>query len=127
MPITDREFERGEYVEDEAIDAIEATGEHETEKDLIVAFLGENVGYAFTKPEIVRGADFGDHEDPETVLETLQSIPAEMVDLAGEVTASSMVGQDVDEAMEDLVAEGTVERSEVEEDGDTVAYYRIST
>jgi len=127
MPITDREFEHGEYVEDEEIDAVEATGEHETEKDLVVAFLGENVGYAFTKPEIVRGADFGDHEDPETILETLKSLPAEMVDLAGEATASTFVANDIDEAMADLVAEGIVERSEIEEDGETVEYYRIST
>jgi len=127
MPITDREFERGEYVEDEEIDAVEATGEHETEKDLVVAFLGENVGYAFTKPEIARGADFGDHEDPETILETLKSLPAELVDLAGEATASTFVADDIDEAVADLVAEGIVERSEIEEDGETVEYYRIST
>jgi hypothetical protein len=125
VPITDAEFERGEYVEDEAIDAIAATGDHEDERDLVIAFLGQNVGYAFTEGEIVRGVDYGDNET-DGLLDVLIGAPAQAVDVIGDVAASAEVVSGIEGVLDDLVAEGIVERSEVTDGDETVAYYRIS-
>lgn len=53
----------------------DSVGDYETGKDLILAFLAENAEKAYTKPEIHRGVDFGETDDPETIHEKLSSLP----------------------------------------------------
>lgn len=67
MPITHEEFDAGEFRDRVAAPQVEPVGEYETEKNLITAFLGENVGSAFTVREVVRGVDFGETAAAETV------------------------------------------------------------
>jgi hypothetical protein len=102
-------------------------GEYETEADLVLAFLSENHDKAFTKPEIVKGVDFGEGYEPDSMLKRLLTLPDELVDVAGDLTASEMVDDDIAAALDSLVAEGTVDRKEIErDDGETVSYYRLA-
>ncbi|ESP87963.1 hypothetical protein [Candidatus Halobonum tyrrellensis] len=128
MPISDDEWDEGSRADSGAAETT-PVGEYETEKDLIVAFLSENVDSAYTRPEIVRGVDFGDDARPETIRETLTEIQDELVDLTGDLAASGMVVDDVDEALDELVAEETVTEKEIRtgDDGSTTTYYRLNT
>jgi hypothetical protein len=130
MPITEDEWD------DERIAASETgnpattpVGEYETERDLVVAFLGENVDNAYTRAEIIKGVDFGETDDPDRVNEGLRglSIVSEnLLDIAGNVTATAIVIDDADGALDGLLEDGIVERREVEGNGETVTYYRLS-
>ena len=126
MPISDAEWDSGAHG-----DGSEApttpVGEYEDEKDLIVAFLSENVDNAYTEREIILGVDFGDNASPDTIRETLADIPNEIVDLMGNIVASGMVVDDIDEALEELVEEGTVVSKDVETGSETTTYYRLNT
>lgn len=126
MPITDEEFEAGEFRESVAAPEVEPVGEYETEKDLIVAFLGENVGSAFTVREVLRGVDFGETEDAKTVTGKLKNVVPKTLDAAGDVTASAMLYGDAEQALSALQKEGVVESATVEQDEEAVRYYRIS-
>lgn len=126
MPITDDEFEDGATHDARDSPETDPVSEYETEKDLVLAFLSENVGTAFTRAEIVRGVDFGDSDDPATVTEVLTGLPNELVDVAGDLTASALVVGDVEEALDELVGEGLVETEQVETDEGPVTYYRLS-
>lgn len=127
MPISDHEWERG--AREASADAAETTpvGAYEDEKELIVAFLSENADNAYTRGEILRGVDFGNDARPETIGEVLTEIQDELVDLAGDVVASGMLVGDVDEALDELVAEETVAEKEVQTDDGTTTYYRLNT
>ena len=125
MPITDEEFEAGEFRETVATPQVEPVGEYETEKDLITAFLGENVGSAFTVREVVRGVDFGETAAAETVTGRLRNVVPRAIDAAGDVTASATVYGDAEEALSALQQEGIVEAATVEQEDESVTYYRI--
>jgi len=130
MPITDDEFDAG-TVEDSAGDIDVEEDPIETEKDLILSFLSERVGRAFTEREIVLGVDFSpvyaDETGTNVVSRAIGTVTGGLVDLSGDVAASAIVVDDVDKALEDLVEDGTVQVTEVEnEAGETEAYYRLS-
>jgi hypothetical protein len=127
MPISDDEWDAGASAEAADAAATTPVGEYETERDLVVAFLSENVDNAYTKPEILRGVDFGDDARPETLREALTEIQDELVDAAGDVAASGMLADDLDEVLDALVADGTVAEREVETGDGTTTYYRLNT
>jgi hypothetical protein len=127
MPISDDEWDAGASADDAEPGATTPVGEHETERDLVVSFLSENVDNAYTKPEILRGVDFGDDARPETVREVLTEIQDELVDAAGDVAASGMLVDDLDEVLDALVADGTVAEKEVRTGEGTTTYYRLNT
>ncbi|MFB6107616.1 MAG: hypothetical protein ABEJ82_02095 [Haloplanus sp.] len=127
MPISDDEWDTGSTGSGGDTAATAPVGEYEDEKELIVAFLSENVDNAYTRDEIIRGVDFGNDARPETIRETLTEIQDELVDFAGDVVASGMVVDDVDEALDELVAEDTVAEKEVETEDGTTVYYRLNT
>ncbi|MFB6168832.1 MAG: hypothetical protein ABEJ43_08295 [Haloferacaceae archaeon] len=127
MPISDDEWDAGARAARDSTGETTPVGEYDDEKDLIVAFLSENVDSAYTRTEIVRGVDFGNDARPESVGEVLTEIQDELVDLAGDVVASGMLVDDVDEALDELVAEGTVVEKSVETGDGTTTYYRLNT
>jgi len=127
MPITEAEWRDATVDPDEPPAEPTPVGASETEQDLVLSFLSENHEAAFTRPEVVRGVDFGDTAPPETVTETLLSLPRELVDVAGDLAASGILVDDVSAALDELVAEGLVERREIEDEyGEPVAYYRLA-
>ena len=127
MPISDTEWDDGVRADNASAPGTTPVSEYEDEKELIVAFLSENVDNAYTKTEIVRGVDFGNDARPETIREVLTEIQDELVDVAGDVVASGMLVDDVDEALDELVAEGMVAKKEVETADGTATYYRLNT
>ena len=126
MPITEREWDDGEFDTDENAPETDAVGDYDTDKDLILAFLAENADQAYTKPEIHRGVDFGETDDPETIREKLTMLPNTLVDLAGDAAATGLVSDDIDEALAELVAEDTVTKKQLDRDGESVDYYRLN-
>ena len=125
MPITEREWNEGEFDPNQAPPQTEPVGEYENDKDLILAFLSENGDRAYTEPEIHRGVDFGKTDDPETVYEILSLLPNTILDVVGEAAATGLVSDNIEKALADLVGEGTIERHDLERDGETVPYYRL--
>mgnify|MGYP000285280749 CR=1 FL=1 len=126
MPISNDEFQAG-TVEASGADPISNDEEDpiETEKDLITSFLSERPGKAFTEREIVLGADF----TPALMNQTqnpLGKLADGLINLAGDVTATTMVIDDVDEALDELVEEGIVTTKEIETEDGSVVYYRIT-
>ncbi|MDS0284478.1 hypothetical protein [Haloarcula onubensis] len=126
MPISNDEFEAG-TVEASGADPIsnDEEGPIETEKDLITSFLSERQDKAFTEREIVLGADF----TPALMHQTqnpLGKFADGLINLAGNVTATTMVIDDVDEALDELVEEGIVTTKEIEAGDGSVVYYRIA-
>ena len=126
MPISNDEFEVG-TVEASGSDPIsnDEEGPIETEKDLITSFLSERPDRAFTEREIVLGADF----TPALMNQTqnpLGKLADGLINLAGNVTATTMVIDDVDEALNELVEEGIVTTKEIETGDGTVVHYRIA-
>ena len=127
MPITESEWDAERIDSTAGYPDTTAVGEYETEKDLIVSFLSENHDSAFTRAEIIRGVDFGESTPPETVKETLTALPNQLLDIVGDLVASGIVVDDVSDALDELVSEGTVEWKEVErQDGEPVVYYRLA-
>ncbi|MFC7069061.1 hypothetical protein [Halobaculum lipolyticum] len=129
MPITDDEFDAGTV--DENADADPDEDPIETEKDLILSFLSERVGQAFTEREIVLGVDFSpvyaDRSGTTPGSRAVGAVTGGLVDVAGDAAASAIVVDDVDEALAQLVEGGAVQATEVDEgDGETATYYRIS-
>lgn len=125
MPISDDEFEAGtvDAGGDDPV-ANDEAGPLETEKDLVTSFLSERPDRAFTAREIVLGVDFS----PVFMNRTRNpfgSLVDGVIDVAGDATASAIVVDDVEEALEELVDEGVVAAKEVETDDGTTTYYRI--
>jgi hypothetical protein len=127
MPISDDEWASGTAAGGADTAATTPVGDYEDEKELIVAFLSENVDNAYTRTEIVRGVDFGNDARPESIREVLTEIQDELVDLAGDVVASGMLVDDVDDALDELVSEGMVAEKDVETGDGTTTYYRLNT
>ncbi|WP_224269438.1 hypothetical protein [Haloprofundus salinisoli] len=126
MPISNDEFEAGtvEVTGDDPITNDEE-GPIETEKDLITSFLSERPDKAFTEREIVLGVDF----TPVFMNRTrhpLGSLSDGLIDFAGDVTATTIVVDDIDEALDELVEEGIVTSKEVETEDGTSLYYRLA-
>ena len=126
MPISNDEFEAG-TVEASGADPIsnDEEGPIETEKDLITSFLSERPDKAFTEREIVLGVDF----TPALMNQTknpLGKLADGLTNLAGNITATTMVIDDVDEALNELVEEGIVTTKEIETGDGTVVHYRIA-
>ncbi|MWG35921.1 hypothetical protein [Halomarina oriensis] len=134
MPITGEEFESGQV--ETTVDVPDTTpvGEYDSERNLVLAFLDENPEAAFTEREVLLGVDFDESDDPSTVRESYETgygealgdAANEVVDLAGDLTATTLVLGDVDDALTSLVAEGTVERADVVVGGDARTYYRVA-
>lgn len=112
MPISNDEFEAGTVKEGSDDSTInDGVGLIETEKDLITSFLSERPDKAFTEREIVLGVDF----TPAFVNRTrnpLGSLTDGPINFAGDVTATTVVVNDIDEALDELAEEGIVTNSE---------------
>jgi hypothetical protein len=124
MPITGEEFEAGR-----AEPSSDADAPIDDEKELILSFLSEREGRAFTEREIVMGVDFSPiYERERGGRPGGVAGPAVdgLVEVAGEVAASAIVVDDVDEALSALVDEGAVERKEIESGDGTAVYYRLA-
>jgi len=123
VPISTDEFESGTV--EGGPDSEDAPIEEE--KRLIVSFLSERRDRAFTEREIVLGVDFSPMYETESgrLRGTLAGVADGLLDAAGEVTASAVVVDDVDEALSALVEEGTVESREVETGDGVATYYRL--
>jgi len=126
MPITSEEFDAGtlEASGDDPV-ANDEDGPIETEKDLITSFLSERPDTAFTEREIVLGADFSPALMDRT-RNPLGSFADGLIDLAGDVAATTIVVNDVDEALTELVEEGIVTASEIDTGDGTSVYYKLA-
>ena len=125
MPISDAEFQDGTVdLSDETSISSEDEDPIETEKNLIISFLSERPERAFTEREIVMGVDFS----PALMDRTqsyLGSLADGIIDVAGDVTATTVVVNDVDEALDELVDEGLVVEKEIETEDGTTVYYQL--
>lgn len=130
MPISSDEFLAGrvETTDEErpTDDEVEEDADPiETEKDLITSFLSERPDQAFTEREIILGVDFTPALMPRTQ-NPLGTLADGLIHIAGDVTATTIVVNDVDEALEQLVADGIVTRKEIEQDDSTTTYYQLA-
>jgi hypothetical protein len=126
MPISNDEFEAGsidvgsdESGDDDEIDPIE------TEKDLVTSFLSERPERAFTEREIVLGVDYSPVFMNRTQ-SSLGSFADGLIDFAGDVAATTIVVNDIDEALAELVEEDVVTTKEVETEDGTSVYYKLA-
>jgi hypothetical protein len=126
MPISNDEFEAGsidvgsdESGDDDEIDPIE------TEKDLVTSFLSERPERAFTEREIVLGVDYSPVFMNRTQ-SSLGSFADGLIDFAGDVAATTIVVNDIDEALAELVEEEVVTTKEVETEDGTSVYYKLA-
>lgn len=126
MPISNGEFEAGsidvgsdESGDDNEIDPIE------TEKDLVTSFLSERPERAFTEREIVLGVDYSPVFMNRTQ-SSLGSFADGLIDFAGDVAATTIVVNDIDEALAELVEEDVVTTKEVETEDGTSVYYKLA-
>lgn len=126
MPISGEEFEAGsvDATGDDPI-ANDESGALETEKDLVTAFLSERPDRAFTAREIALGVDFSPVVDNAEPRGLLGATVAGFVDVAGEMAASAVVIDDVEEALTELTEEGIIEAKEVDTGNGMVTYYRL--
>ena len=125
MPISTDEFKAGTLDEsgeepsaDDEVDPIE------TEKDLVTSFLSERPDRAFTEREIVLGVDYSPVFMDRTE-SSLGSFADGLIDFAGDVAATTIVVNDIDEALTELVEEGIVTTKEVETEDGTTVYYKL--
>jgi hypothetical protein len=126
MPISGEEFESGtvEVSGDEPI-ANDEEGPIETEKDLITSFLSERPDRAFTEREIVLGVDFSPVFMDRT-RNPLGAFADGLIDFAGDVAATTIVVNDIDEALTELVEEGIVTTKQMETESGTSVYYTLA-
>jgi len=125
MPISDDEFQDG-TVDGRAENPAPSDENDpiETEKNLITSFLSERPDRAFTEREIVLGVDFSPALMDRTQ-STLGSLADGIIDFAGDVTATTIVVNDVDEALAELVDEGVITEKEIETADGTTVYYQL--
>ena len=125
MPISDDEFQDG-TVDGRAENPAPSDADDpiETEKNLITSFLSERPDRAFTEREIVLGVDFSPALMDRTQ-STLGSLADGIIDFAGDVTATTIVVNDVDEALAELVDEGVITEKEIETADGTTVYYQL--
>jgi hypothetical protein len=124
MPIDAEEWESGTATDDAWDEENDPLG---TEKRLIVAFLGEDVGKAYTKREILKGVEFAADDRPGTRRGALGGIGDAVLDAVSHVAAAGIVLGDLDRALEELVEADVVERREIATEDGTETYYRMAT
>lgn len=123
MPIDAEDWETGRATPDTWDEDRDPLG---TEKRLIVAFLGEDVGKAYTKTEIVHGVEFAANDAIDTQRGVLDGIGDAVIDAVSHIVASGVVLGDVSDALDELVEAGVVEQREIETGNGTTRYYRIA-
>jgi len=125
MPISTDEFKAGTLDESgEETSADDEVDPIETEKDLVTSFLSERPDRAFTEREIVLGVDYSPVFMDRTE-SSLGSFADGLIDFAGDVAATTIVVNDIDEALTELVDEGIVTTKEVETEDGTSVYYKL--
>jgi len=126
MPISTDEFEAGAVdASDDEPSADDEADPIETEKDLVTSFLSERPDRAFTEREIVLGVDYTPVFMDRTQ-SSLGSFADGLIDFAGDVAATTIVVNDIDDALTELVEEGIVTTKEVETDDGTSVYYTLA-
>jgi hypothetical protein len=126
VPISEQEFESGTVeVSGENPIANDEQGPIETEKDLITSFLSERPGRAFTEREIILGVDFSPafmnrNRNP------LGAFADGLINFAGDVAATTIVVNDIDKALTELVEEGIVTTKQIETESGTSVYYKLA-
>ena len=126
MPISTDEFDAGAVDEsDDEPSADDEVDPIETEKDLVTSFLSERPDRAFTEREIVLGVDYSPVFMDRTQ-SSLGSFADGLIDFAGDVAATTIVVNDIDDALTELVEEGIVTTKEVETDDGTSVYYKLA-
>ena len=126
MPISTDEFDAGAVDEsDDEPNADDEVDPIETEKDLVTSFLSERPDRAFTEREIVLGVDYTPVFMDRTQ-SSLGSFADGLIDFAGDVAATTIVVNDIDDALTELVEEGVVTTKEVETDDGTSVYYKLA-
>lgn len=123
MPIDADEWEAGSVEPDAWDEAADPLG---TEKRLIVAFLGEDVGTAYTTEEILAGVEFAADDRSGTRRGPLADVGDAVLDAVSHVVAAGIVLGDVEQALAELVEAGVVEAREIETEDGTETYYRIA-
>lgn len=126
MPISNDEFRDGRVeVAGDNTCSKDGNGPIETEKSLITSFLSERPEKAFTEREIVIGVDF----TPVFMNRTqhpLGNLSDGLVNFAGDITATAIVINDIDEALDQLVNEGIVKTKEIKTQNGTSVYYSLA-
>jgi hypothetical protein len=126
MPISNDEFEAGSVeVGSDEPSADDADDPIETEKDLVTSFLSERPERAFTEREIVLGVDYSPVFMDRTQ-SSLGSFADGLIDFAGDVAATTIVVNDIDEALAELVEEEVVTTKEVETEDESTTYYKLA-
>jgi hypothetical protein len=126
MPISNDEFEAGSVeVGSDEPSADDADDPIETEKDLVTSFLSERPERAFTEREIVLGVDYSPVFMDRTQ-SSLGSFADGVIDFAGDVAATTIVVNDIDEALAELVEEEVVTTKEVETEDGSTTYYKLA-
>jgi hypothetical protein len=126
MPISNDEFEAGSIeVGSDEPSADDADDPIETEKDLVTSFLSERPERAFTEREIVLGVDYSPVFMDRTQ-SSLGSFADGVIDFAGDVAATTIVVNDIDEALAELVEEEVVTTKEVETEDGSTTYYKLA-
>lgn len=125
MTITTEEFENGTVNErDHSAVTDDQEDPIETEKNLILSFLSDRPNKAFTERQIVLGVDFSPVLMDRTQ-SPLGSLADGIIDFAGDVTATTIVINDVDQALTELVEEGVVEAKEIDTADGPAVYYQL--
>ena len=124
MPIDADEWENGTVSEDTWDEENDSLG---TEKRLIVAFLGEDVGRAYTKTEIIKGVEFAADDASGTREGVLGEIGDAVLDAVSHAVAAGIVIDDLDQALDELVSDGVVAHQEIETSDGTETYYRVTS
>ena len=125
MPISTDEFKAGTVDESDDEPTDDEVDPIETEKDLVTSFLSERPDRAFTEREIVLGVDYTPVFMDRTQ-SSLGSFADGLIDFAGDVAATTIVVNDIDDALTELVEEGVVTTKEVETDDGTSVYYTLA-
>lgn len=126
MPISNDEFEAGSIeVGSDEPSADDADDPIETEKDLVTSFLSERPERAFTEREIVLGVDYSPVFMDRTQ-SSLGSFADGVIDFAGDVAATTIVVNDIDEALAELVEEEVLTTKEVETEDGSTTYYKLA-
>ena len=125
MPISSDEFEAGtvDASDDEPSD--DEDDPTETEKELVTSFLSERPDRAFTEREIVLGVDYSPAYMDRTQ-NPLGSFTDGLIDFAGDVAATTIVVNDIDDALTELVEEGIVTTKEVDTEDGASIYYKLA-
>jgi hypothetical protein len=123
MPIDADEWEDGSVATDTWDEDDDPLG---TEKRLIVSFLGEDVGKAYTRTEIISGVEFAADDAPGTQRGVLGAIGDAVLDAVSHAAAAGIVLGDLDRALDELVEAGVVEQREISTSDGTETYYRVA-